>query len=315
MFDQRRQLDDATSQLFLVAERRAEWLIGWLRLGISSTLAIVFTVAMTSATVEMTQMLKWQVIYALGTMGVYFLLGALALVIVWAGLFRAWMVWPSALGDCVFILGSTALAVGNTGLPGLYVYVFPTVWLIPIVLACGALRFNPPLQGAMAAVLGAGLVTLLFVQGITPDVTRSNEALGFLFGVPPNLMRTAMILVGAIVLMVASTRIRALLWASITEAEARGMLKRFLPEQLAQAKAQDLDELREGQQVQMAVAFVDIRGFTRMAEGMAARDLTAFLGRFRSVISARASACGGIVDKFIGDGALVVFPDGGPGAA
>ena len=304
---QRGDLDMATDQLLVIAARRAEWLIGWLRLGISSCLAIVFFFAMTRAPVPMTDMLQWQIIYALGTMGTYLLLGLFALALIWFGHFRPWMVWPSALGDCLFILVSTALALSNTGLPGLYVYVFPTVWLIPIVLACGALRFNPMLQGAMAFTLAVGLLAILTVTGRINPTAGENEALSFLFDIPPNLMRTAMIAVAAVVLVVASMRIRALLWESITEAKARGMLTRFLPAQLGQIEADELDALRAGNLVQMAVVFVDIRGFTRLAEGMAPQDLSQMLNGYRAIVSAQADRHGGIVDKFIGDGAMVVF--------
>ena len=285
---QRGDLDMATDQLLVIAARRAEWLIGWLRLGISSCLAIVFFFAMTRAPVPMTDMLQWQIIYALGTMGTYLLLGLFALALIWFGHFRPWMVWPSALGDCLFILVSTALALSNTGLPGLYVYVFPTVWLIPIVLACGALRFNPMLQGAMAFTLAVGLLAILTVTGRINPTAGENEALSFLFDIPPNLMRTAMIAVAAVVLVVASMRIRALLWESITEAKARGMLTRFLPAQLGQIEADELDALRAGNLVQMAVVFVDIRGFTRLAEGMAPQDLSQMLNGYRAIVSAQA---------------------------
>lgn len=125
-----------------------------------------------------------------------------------------------------------------------------------------------------------------------------------------------MISLAAIVLVAASMRIRVLLRRSIDEAEARIQLTRFLPSELdGQLSARGLDAMRAGRQQRMAIAFVDIRGFTGMAETMDVPALSAFLARYRACISASADATGGIVDKFVGDGAMVVFDDSHDDAA
>ena len=89
--------------------------------------------------------------------------GLLSLWLLNTGRFRLWMIWPSALGVCFFVLLSAWLSVLNTGVSGFYLSIMPTLWLTPIVLACGALRFRPVLQIVMAAeqIAGFGSVSAL----------------------------------------------------------------------------------------------------------------------------------------------------------
>ena len=53
--------------------------------------------------------------------------------------------------------------------------------------------------------------------------------------------------------------------------------------------------------------FVDVRGFTALAEGMEPESLGRFLTKFREIVSSQVHAHNGIVDKFIGDSVMAVF--------
>ena len=63
-----------------------------------------------------------------------------------------------------------------------------------------------------------------------------------------------------------------------------------------------------------AVMFVDLVGFTRASETMAPAGTAQFLRRFHDLVERATNATHGVIDKFIGDGALVVFgvPAAGP---
>ncbi len=296
----------AVSDLFHHAEERAERLIAILRLFISGSLTVILVFLMSRLDIELDAMFQRQVAYAVLVMASYFALGLLFLAIVRLGWFRPWMSWPSAMADCAFILISGWASIGNLGLSGLHLTAFPTVWLIPVILACGALRFNPAIQATMAVVLITGMLATFAVPA--RDLHRTAETMETLFALQPNLSRVAMIALAAAVLVVASMRIRLLLLRSITEAEARGQLTRFLPAELDdQLNAFGLDEMRAGTQQRMAVMFVDVRGFTRMSEAMEPAELSSFLGGFRGCIARAADLSGGFVDKYIGDGAMLVF--------
>jgi adenylate cyclase len=55
------------------------------------------------------------------------------------------------------------------------------------------------------------------------------------------------------------------------------------------------------------VMFVDIIGFTRLSEGMAPADAMALLRGFHTVVERAVFDHGGMVDKFMGDGAMACF--------
>ena len=65
------------------------------------------------------------------------------------------------------------------------------------------------------------------------------------------------------------------------------------------------------------VMFVDIMGFTRLSEGMAPADAMALLRVFHTRVEQAVFDHGGMVDKFMGDGAIACFgvPDPSPTAA
>ena len=60
--------------------------------------------------------------------------------------------------------------------------------------------------------------------------------------------------------------------------------------------------------------FVDIVGFTRMAERMSPEAVATMLRQFHDRMTAQVFACSGTVDKYIGDEILAVFglPEAGP---
>ena len=94
---------------------------------------------------------------------------------------------------------------------------------------------------------------------------------------------------------------------ALREAGRRASLARFLPEELSGRLADADDSLRVGRRQNAAVAFVDMRGSTALAENLDPHELSVFLTAFRRRVMRIARLRGGVVDKFIGDGALVVF--------
>lgn len=63
----------------------------------------------------------------------------------------------------------------------------------------------------------------------------------------------------------------------------------------------------EGEEVDVTVMFIDVRGFTTFAEGRPAHEVVATLNRLFSRMVPPIHEHGGRVDKFIGDGLLAVF--------
>lgn len=95
--------------------------------------------------------------------------------------------------------------------------------------------------------------------------------------------------------------------SGIREATRRASLARFLPAEVADRLADDDDTLREGRRQNAAIAFVDMRRSTALAEGLDPKEISDFLTAFRTRLTRAARMNGGVIDKFLGDGALVVF--------
>src|SRR5690606_4476449 len=91
-------------------------------------------------------------------------------------------------------------------------------------------------------------------------------------------------------------------------AQARShALARFVAPALADRLAARDHELTEMHERTAAGMFVDLVGFTRATEDLPAAETLPLLTRFYRLVEAATDAHGGIVDKFIGDGAMALF--------
>ena len=63
-----------------------------------------------------------------------------------------------------------------------------------------------------------------------------------------------------------------------------------------------------GAEVEASLLFADIRGSTTLAEGMSPGEFNALLNRFYTVASNAVFAHNGLVDKFVGDELVAIFP-------
>ncbi|HEY2775204.1 MAG TPA: adenylate/guanylate cyclase domain-containing protein [Candidatus Binatia bacterium] len=97
--------------------------------------------------------------------------------------------------------------------------------------------------------------------------------------------------------MVAALRDREKILQTFGRVVEPGVRDRLLSGQVGQH-----GELRRA-----TVMFCDLRGFTAYSEANGAEEAVATLNEFFTVTTAWVRECGGIVDKFIGDAALVVF--------
>jgi len=295
--------------LFRNAEIRAERLVAIIRMVIATGLGLSFVVAVWPGSDETNPVLVRQWLYAGSTMVAYFVLGLGSWLANRRGFYRPWMAWPSASVDCLFVLAGVWLSMSNVGLSGNYVFIFPSVWLAPLVLTFGALRFNPLLQAYITFIIVAGL--FLLVRVAAPEVPEpQTRSVALFFASPPNYMRVSMLGLAGLVLVVASVRARGLLLGSITETRARMNLTRYLPAQLAPRLAEGgLAELQRGKRQHMGILFIDMRGFTRWSQHQTPQAISEFMTEFRRRISDVANATGGIIDKFMGDAAMILYGD------
>jgi len=196
------------------------------------------------------------------------------------------------------------------GLPGDFAAASPVVWLLPLLLTVAVLRFRPGVQLFALAALAIALVVVVATSasaGADGGPAIAGQA-GRYFALQPNIMRFAMLLLAGSLLVVAAWRGRNLLVRALAESEHRATLTRFLPAEI-ESLALDMAAggLRHGRRQQAVVMFVDIRDSTARAEKLDPERLSVFISAFRNRVTRSAARHRGVVDKFIGDGALVVF--------
>jgi adenylate cyclase len=88
---------------------------------------------------------------------------------------------------------------------------------------------------------------------------------------------------------------------------ARSNLSRYFSPNIVDMLAAQDEPLGAVRRETVAVLFVDIVGFTRMAEAMPPEAVVTLLRQFHQRMTAKIFACGGTVEKYIGDEIFAVF--------
>jgi adenylate cyclase len=96
----------------------------------------------------------------------------------------------------------------------------------------------------------------------------------------------------------------------VAEIERVGRLKRFLPSQLAQLIVSSRDEsILESHRREITVLFCDLRGFTAFAEAAEPEEVLEVLRQYHTALGILIDKFEGTVERFAGDGLLVLFND------
>lgn len=248
------------------------------------------------------------VLFALEGLGLYLLARK--------GIATAALPFATALGDALLILGGLAYNQASTGIAGNFIFTFPLVWVIPIALAGNAVYYRPGVQIFATALYVVGLPTVSFLAGYLSLAERADalSRLGLLYGEAPNGVRLMMIVSAGFVLILAARQGRRILERAVRETTLRLNLTRYLPGELAPILSEaEFENLRQGQRIAVALLFVDIRDSSALGIEMDPRRLARFITAFRRRVIDAAARHGGVVDKFIGDGALLLFGVPAPG--
>lgn len=84
--------------------------------------------------------------------------------------------------------------------------------------------------------------------------------------------------------------------------------KYMAPQVIDSLTKDDLFEIKlGGEKRQVAILFVDIRGFTQMSEALNPEQVVQILNRYLSLVTECVFEYGGMLDKFIGDAAMAIF--------
>ncbi len=307
--------NDAVTALTREAEIRAERIVAVVRIGVGTMLALVFGLSVLPAVLATGTGPLRQIVMALVTIGGFVALGLLSRRLARPDRWRPAYAWIFGTIDVLLFLANVASTVVNMGMPTNLIPLAPALWLLPIVLASGTLRYDPWLQTWLGVLAVGGLAAIGLIAYRFDPLPLDALDLGFLYHLPPTVIRLAMASAFATILVVAAWRSRALLARALEEGRRRAEVTRFLPGPVAERLAAvGLDALLAGRRQRVVVMFADIRGFTTLAEEMAPEAVGAALAAFRARVVDVAERHGGVIDKFIGDGAMIVFgvPDPRP---
>lgn len=308
-------LSDATSRLIREADTGALQRAGLARVVVAGILLLTVLLATRSAQI-ISPMAAKQIWAAELTLTVFGASG-------WMG---AWLASKriaierlplfTAVLDALLILGNLAYSHWGLGIPGEFFAVFPVIWVVPITMAAVAIHYQPRLQALVALIYVVGLSLLAFGSDVLapPEGQRSLASMAGVFSDQANLVRLAMIMSLALILILVARQGRILLERAVRETTLRVNLTRYLPRELAPVLTeQAFASLRQGRRARVTVLFVDMRASTFFGETMDPGQLAVFITSFRRRVLRAASRHGGVIDKFTGDGALILFGVPGKG--
>lgn len=192
----------------------------------------------------------------------------------------------------------------------------PGAWLVFIYLVIGVLRLQAGLVAYSGLLFAVAWWLLTLIAPDTRHEVDIAHAAGHLAqaGRISDAVRLGIIVIATGALAFATWHSRRSLLRAIQEGAARKHLSTHFPRAI-------LGRLIDGRGSEpslshgnAAVIFVDVCGFTAMAEAATGNEVGAFLSHFRSRVHDVVSRYDGVVDKFIGDGVLIVFgvPDSQP---
>lgn len=197
--------------------------------------------------------------------------------------------------------------------PAIY-FKAPTLMYVFILIALRALRFEPRyvlLAGASAAV--GWLVLVGYALWATPEVRRTHSfaeyAMSYDILLGAEFDKIVSILMVTAVLALALHRGQALLARAVSEQQAAAGLARFFAPEVAGRITGAEMALRPGEAElrEAAILFIDLRGFTPLAERLEPAQVMRLLSDYQARMVSVIRAEGGSIDKYLGDGILASF--------
>lgn len=290
------------------AEQAAETAANRARILISLTLLV--TVFIIAGSIPEDPLILAQIKAAKVTLGLWLLVGLAAAMAGRLGIRHPLIGYGLVTVDALLLAGNVFFGILVADLAGNFWSLFPAIWLIPLAVAATALRWNPKLT-AYAGALLVGLVLAMsilagYVEGTEREVQLAR--LPLLFGWSPNAVRLVMLSLTVGVVVALTWRGRALVMRAVTETSRRLALGRHVPRQILPLILDPaLAAIRDGSKRSLGILFVDIRGSTALSERLEPQALAHLIVAFRGLVETASDRHHGVVDKFIGDGALVLF--------
>lgn len=226
------------------------------------------------------------------------------------GYFRPWLPWLYATLDVGLLIHCLVVFAIVMRMSADSMLAVPGAWMIFLYLAMAAIRYRPWLVLYVGVLFGLGW---MLVRAAADEVVVEAMDFGGLGIVASDtafageIARFTAIAVTVFALTLMTARMRHSLQIALTEARLRATLSRYFPRNIVADVARMAESRDRMRDQKAAILFIDIRGFTSLAEAMPAAAVADLLTEFRKRIAEPVARHGGTIDKFIGDGAMIVF--------
>ena len=288
---------------------QSEKLIGWVQLAVVATFAALYAVSpKTFAADVMFEPVPW-------ALAAYLAFTLMRMASSRRGPLPQWLVALSVVADMALLFGLIWSFHLQYGQPAAFYLKAPTLLYVFIFIALRALRFEARfvVLAGLAAAAGWLLLVMYAVlvdpggDAITRDYVAYMTSAQVLLGAEFDKIMS--ILVVTLILAVAIVRARRLLVRSATEGAAAEDLSRFFSPEVADqiTRSEQRIEPGQGELVDAAVLFCDIRGFTRLSLELSPDALMTLLAEYEARMGDTIRGHGGSIDKYLGDGIMATF--------
>lgn len=311
-----RQTSDPTLQAALVDQERA---------GLRFALIVRTVVLVTLAVWLLVSIPMPRVTYWLGFVGLFLICGVIPYAMRHS---RHWRFWFAGFASVDAALLVAAMLLPNPlqtiDWPVQMGLRFHNVLYLFVLLAGASLSYSPLLviwtgiSAATAWSIGTLLLaiqpdSLLSSPAPTGDLTADNQTSLQRF-MDPNFVNLSgwmneivLLMVTAVIIAAAVWRARLLMLRQVKADRARTNLARYVSPDLSDKLAQGRSPFETSEQRKVAVLFVDMIGFTRLAEQSSPEQTITMLRGFHRRMAEAVFACGGTVDKYAGDSVMATF--------
>ncbi len=270
--------------------------------------AINRSFAMIGAAIIVMSVAPWPAVwYWLGLIAVFVAVGWAQYLIATRRWFRDWMVYAFVAFDTALLVFTLIYPnpLNPPDLPPQMALRFGNSAYLFIVTGALAMTLRPALilwGGVCGAVFwGAAIVWLATLPGAVLE-TGDGEDFVSLLGNPHFVDVAVQVQFAAVFLIVS-----ALVAAGSAAARRAANLSRYLPAEAVSELAERDAPFGAEREAAAAVLFTDIVGFTALAERLGPKAAIGLLREAQALVATAVAEAHGVLDKFIGDGAMATF--------